>query len=133
MGRGYSGICRKCHKSYDVDLGIGFSYIDEYYDQLKSKIKSGSYGGELKSFADKHAAFEIDGEQTLFYCPDCGTWEVSEPKDIFIAKDELSGIPFHYDLLDSAKNELVYENQICCKKCGKVMKRLYEDEDERRV
>lgn len=127
MGSGYSCICWRCHKFYDVDLGIGFEYFD-YYEQLKSEIKEGIYGAELKSYADAHENFEVDGERTLFYCEKCGTWEVTEPKDIYVAKKETSDIPFHSSLLDRTKYELVYENHIACKKCGQTMKRLYEDD-----
>lgn len=72
----------------------------------------------------------IDGEVVLCYCKDCGTWEVTESKDLYLSKDASKEFdyPFHRELINSKEYELGLESPVVCKNCGQPMKKLYEDD-----
>lgn len=129
MGTGYVCKCGKCHKKYEINLGVGYGY-PRVYDKLDAKIKRGAFGKEMKDFAESHENFVIDGEAALFYCPDCGAWKVTESKDLYVPKNPKKKFEyaFHRELIDTGVYELGIENPVICEKCGQPMKKLYEDD-----
>lgn len=130
MGIIYSGICKKCGKLHNYDLGIGFFYSPE---QLLSKeeennilllFKEKSRKDELKELINNGGCILEDGYgNKLCKCPKC---KKTFPRFIFklIKPDGTEFKPSYkchdcrwYEL-EPIEEELIDKENILCSNCG---------------
>lgn len=143
MGSGKTYKCKNCGEEYHVMTGIGLGFPMFFRNTIKD-IKAGRYGEEWKTLINSGEYIVPDAETYLFYCKQCGAWEVGEdlslyqPKDIEAMKkkqfgettvEERGEIPFATMRDFKEEYNLVKKRIHYCPKCNEEMTRC-DDWDE---
>ena len=86
MGNGYVFRCEKCKREYEINLGCGFLFPDEYQKCIRA-IKRNKYGIEWRRLLLQNKYNAIDAERYLYVCRQCGYWEVNHNLSLYFPVD----------------------------------------------
>ena len=147
MGYGITVHC-KC-RDKDLMLGVGLGYPMVYAETMDD-IRSGKYGEEMKGLVNSGEYIAVDAEYYMYFCEGCGAVEsfqalnLYEPKDAekvgkrvtnrwsagdaknTMTVEEMGGLPYFNSNDEDYK--LLKEYKHVCPECGKVMKKIDEEE-----
>lgn len=85
MGSGISLKC-KCGKKEELHFGVGMMYPRVYRETLES-AKAGEFGERWKELVESEEFMAIDAARYLFFCEECGHWEMAYGFDLYKPKD----------------------------------------------
>lgn len=126
MGFGYEYKCEKCGREYSVVLGGGMLYPEDY-KLFTDEIRQGKYGDKLKDLflSTKYAA--VNADRFLYYCENCGHWEVKQDLTIYAPKDPEKIAKKQYGIKNVEEwGEVPYMSAFDLKEDYRVLKRHYE-------
>lgn len=135
MGLGIEYRCSKCDQQYEVSLGFGFLYRMTYKNVV-DEIHNGKYGQELKDLMNSTDNVAVDAVETLFYCSECGSWEVLPDLSLYIACNDIAiedvkqGSPVipTIERKDFPQYRLLKKYDHICPKCNKPMQGVNDNE-----
>ncbi|MBR3227670.1 MAG: hypothetical protein IKF68_03900, partial [Erysipelotrichaceae bacterium] len=132
MGLGIVYRCEKCNEVHGVMFGSGYNFPAKCLD-LKQKALNGEFGKNWKQLMTENGDYVIDATYYLYYCKNCGNWEMEPSLSVFGPKypensneyenfendfREWSFCPWdRYD----RKYKLVKRYRHTCSDCGNLM------------
>ncbi len=140
MGKGYSYVCSKCGKNFDVFLGIGMMF-PVIYRRTIEEIKSGKYGEEWKKIFNSQPYTATNAHKYLYKCKNCGYWEESKELSLYVPNDlesfpktqfgiktveEWGYVPYVTEIELKYDYHLIKRYIHKCPKCGKTMNQATE-------
>ena len=136
MGAGFGFTCKKCGNEYQAFLGSGMMY-PSIYEEVMGEIQSGKYGAELQELSNTIPYVAVDAEDAVYYCRNCGIWEVSPnlslygPRDMeYIQREieEFGHSPCPWKSTLRAHYRIIRRYYHKCGKCGRRMRQLSSHE-----
>lgn len=152
MGYGLNIHCGCRDKELMLGVGLGYPMV---YRETVEDIKAGKYGIEMKDLMNSGKYVAVDAENYIYYCDECGCVEsmmaldLYEPKDIEKVEKRVVG---RWSAAEPAQNKtvkdlgelpyfnsddedfaLLKEYKHVCPKCGKVMRKINEEELEKKT
>lgn len=135
-----SGVVLKCNCGavYEISLGIGMMFPTVYQETLEA-VEKGQYGIEWQQLVSNTKYIAIDAERYLYYCEECGRWEVQyglslyKPKSVEMLANKEYGIKtveewghVPYATISDFERDyvLLKEYKHICTKCKHPMKRI---------
>lgn len=85
MGDGISLKC-KCGKKESLHFGVGMMY-QQIFREVLENAKDGDLGETWKELVQSEEFIAIDASRYLFYCEECGHWEMEYGYDLYKPKD----------------------------------------------
>lgn len=147
MGYGINISCKCQDKELLLGAGLGYPMV---YQETVDDIKAGKYDSEMKDLMNSSKYVAVDAEKYIYYCEECGCVEcmtaldLYEPKDIKKVEERVVG---RWSAAEPAQNKtvkelgelpyfnsddedfvLLKEYKHVCPKCGKVMRKIDEEE-----
>ena len=86
MGNGIGYECERCGHSFDMYLGCGMAYPSAYAEVV-ADVRAGTYGEEWKKAFEETEWAAVSAEPKLFWCEECGAWDVGPDLSIWTPKD----------------------------------------------
>ncbi|MBP9997202.1 MAG: hypothetical protein KBT19_08065 [Lachnospiraceae bacterium] len=132
MGNGYGFKCKRCNREYEVLLGCGKRFSEEYQQTIE-EVKRFKYGVKWRNLVKNRKNINIDVEYDLYQC-ECGYWKVKRNLSIFEPIDETNiTTSEEYPLVTrwerkEGKYRLVAENKHKCRRCRKPMHVIKEED-----
>lgn len=147
MGYGLNIHCGCRDKELMLGVGLGYPMV---YRETVEDIKAGKYGIGMKDLMNSGKCVAVDAENYMYYCDECGCVEsmmaldLYEPKDIKKVEERVVGrwsaaepvqnktvkdlgeLPYFNS--DDEDFALLKEYKHVCPKCGKVMRKINEEE-----
>ena len=155
MGYGLNVSCKCQNKELMLGVGLGFPMV---YEETMDDIKSGKYGKEMKDLVNSTELVAVDATSEIYFCEKCGDVECLQPLDLYAPKDaekikkrivgrwsaaepqhnetieELGELPYWTprDDVENGDYVLLKEYIHVCPKCGGIMKKITEEELEKK-
>lgn len=149
MGYGLNIHCGCRDKELMLGVGLGYPMV---FEETVNDIKFGKYGEEMKGLINSGKYIAVDAEYYMYFCDGCGMIESAQALDLYEPKDvkkiekrvmgrwsaaepaqnktvkELGKLPYFNS--DDEDFVLLKEYKHTCPECGKVMRRINEEELE---
>lgn len=142
MGTGYTLRCKKCAYKISANLGVGF-FFPKVYQQTMEAAREGKFGETIRQFLQNHPDGALNIESVFLQCPECGSLKNGPDLSMYVRNQEIPrrengrwsvAAPFE-DADYVSPMELEQENTYVlyapghiCKKCGKPLKSITENE-----
>ena len=147
MGYGINISCKCQDKELLFGAGLGYPMV---YQETVEDIRSGKYGSEMRDLMNSSKYVAVDAEKYIYYCDECGCVECMTALDLYGPKDttkvgervvgrwsaaepaqnktvkELGKLPYFNS--DDEDFVLLKEYKHICPECGKVMRKVDEEE-----
>lgn len=140
VGKGFGLVCKKCHYSYEVNLGIGYNF-PQIYQKTMEAAKKGILGESVQSFLITHPDGALDCNAVLLQCTSCGELDSDMDLSMYIPQDRPVSHINGWSISNQAANtfyalprELKEHYQLMktynhnCRKCGNRMRIIKEEE-----
>lgn len=147
MGMGFTLHCRKCGYSISGNLGVGF-FFPSVYQRTMAAARSGKLGETLKTFLDDHPDGALNTENVFLQCTDCGSLEFGQDLSMYIRNSAIPrreqgrwsvAAPYADEdyvspmELERENTYELYGRGNTCKKCGKPMKPISDNDLEEQM
>ncbi len=132
MGWGYSFICKKCQKEYDVYVGAG----EDDGRNLLMDIAAGKYGEEMRQGVDT-PGIQVSSNLFLYVCDKCHNWETGPDLTLYIHDEDKPPASGIEQLEYSCRGLSVWpgerplkpfwRKECLCKRCNSPMRMIEEE------
>ncbi|MBR2991272.1 MAG: hypothetical protein IKF51_07435 [Solobacterium sp.] len=121
MGYGYMFNCRKCGYQAEGYEGFGFLFPAEYRS-VQQRAREGLYGEELQKYLMQHPETQVNAENIVVVCEDCGHLESVPELSVYLPKDSSGSSTEDIAYLTAMdlqeRYTLFREYQHRCERCG---------------
>ena len=142
MGTGYTLRCRKCGYEISANLGVGFLFPLAYQETMEA-ARAGKLGKRYQQFLQEHPDGSLNTEVVFLQCEECGTLKSGQDLSMYIRNPDVPrreqgrwsvAAPFEGEdyvspmELDRENTYTLYAPGHICRKCGKPMRTITQDE-----
>ena len=135
MGYGYMFNCRKCGYRAEGYEGFGFQFPAEYRS-VQQRAREGIYGQELQAFLKQHPEAQVNAENIVVVCEDCGHLESVPELSVYLPEESFGSLPEDITWLTAMDLQerftLVRKYQHRCERCGGRMQETDPEQQEYR-